>query len=343
MACRASRGTMSTSSSRELCSLSSTRRPRPWRRCDGPASAPSSSRGRSSSDGSRTPGRRGFRSTSTCSSPALTSRPPRTHSPPAATPRRRRFPAILASTMPASGPHSAAFRSSCTGRSSAPTNVGSGRFSQTRPRPRRSQVSIVEIPNEAARCLIVALHAAQHGVGAAQTLHDLERALATAGEDVWVRALELAVAVGAETPFVCRARSHCPRPRAPHRARASVARTDRPRHAGASHLATHRSRLLGTVATPQRPGEGAVPPGEARSGTRVHATPVPRRPQRPARSSLRVPVPTVVAGPLGGPGAALLAEVPATRARQPVARALTKRRQPRSHGQLAAAPVLPLE
>ena len=61
---------------------------------------------------------------------------------------------------------------------------------------------LVEIPNEAARCLIVALHAAQHGAGAAQTLHDLERALTTAGEDVWVRSLELAVAVGAETPFV---------------------------------------------------------------------------------------------------------------------------------------------
>jgi Uncharacterised nucleotidyltransferase len=61
---------------------------------------------------------------------------------------------------------------------------------------------LVEIPNEAARCLIVALHAAQHEVGAPQTLHDLERALTTAGRDVWVRGLELAVAVGAETAFV---------------------------------------------------------------------------------------------------------------------------------------------
>jgi hypothetical protein len=60
----------------------------------------------------------------------------------------------------------------------------------------------VEIPNEAARCLIVALHAAQHGAGATQTLHDLERALATAGEEAWVHALELAVALEAETPFV---------------------------------------------------------------------------------------------------------------------------------------------
>jgi hypothetical protein len=60
----------------------------------------------------------------------------------------------------------------------------------------------VEIPNDAARCLIVALHAAQHGVGAPQTLHDLDRALVTAPEEVWVRALELAVALGAETPFI---------------------------------------------------------------------------------------------------------------------------------------------
>jgi hypothetical protein len=59
----------------------------------------------------------------------------------------------------------------------------------------------VEIPNEAARCLIVALHAAQHGAGASVTLHDLERALETAGTDVWRRGLELAVAVGAEMPF----------------------------------------------------------------------------------------------------------------------------------------------
>ena len=34
-----------------------------------------------------------------------------------------------------------AFRLSCTGRSSAPTNAGSGKFSKTRRRPRRSQVS----------------------------------------------------------------------------------------------------------------------------------------------------------------------------------------------------------
>jgi hypothetical protein len=39
-------------------------------------------------------------------------------------------------------------------------------------------------------------------VGEAQTLHDLERALTSAGEDVWARALELALAVGAERPFV---------------------------------------------------------------------------------------------------------------------------------------------
>jgi Uncharacterised nucleotidyltransferase len=60
----------------------------------------------------------------------------------------------------------------------------------------------VEIPNEAARCLIVALHAAQHGIGDAAIFGDLEKALVTADNDRWLRALELARAVGAETPFV---------------------------------------------------------------------------------------------------------------------------------------------
>ncbi len=38
----------------------------------------------------------------------------------------------------------------------------------------------VEVPNEAARCLVVALHAAHHGVGKDATLYDLERAIAVA-------------------------------------------------------------------------------------------------------------------------------------------------------------------
>ena len=60
----------------------------------------------------------------------------------------------------------------------------------------------LETPKEAARCLIVALHAAQHGAGAAEIVRDLDRALEAAGNDVWERALELARAVRAETPFV---------------------------------------------------------------------------------------------------------------------------------------------
>ena len=59
----------------------------------------------------------------------------------------------------------------------------------------------VEIPNEAARCAIVALHAAQHGIGAQAIFHDLERALAVASTETWRRAAELATAMGGWTPF----------------------------------------------------------------------------------------------------------------------------------------------
>jgi Uncharacterised nucleotidyltransferase len=59
----------------------------------------------------------------------------------------------------------------------------------------------VEILNEAARCLIVALHVAQHGLGNAAILDDLRKALVVAREDRWRTALGLARALDAETPF----------------------------------------------------------------------------------------------------------------------------------------------
>ena len=59
----------------------------------------------------------------------------------------------------------------------------------------------VEVPNEAARCLVVALHAAHHGVGKVATLYDLERAVAIADRTSWERAANLARAVGAEAAF----------------------------------------------------------------------------------------------------------------------------------------------
>ena len=59
----------------------------------------------------------------------------------------------------------------------------------------------VEIPNEAARCAIVALHAAQHGIGEPTIFHDLEKALVVAETDAWARAGELAAALGGWTPF----------------------------------------------------------------------------------------------------------------------------------------------
>ena len=174
----------------------------PWRHCDAPASAPSSSRARSSSDGWRLPGRRGLRSTSTCSLPALISKLPRALSPPRAIPPRSTLPSdpgfdhARVWTAPDRVPIELHW-----------TIVGADErlvWEVLADETETAQIAgeLVEIPNEAARCLIVALHAAQHGDGAAQTLHDLERALTTAGKDVWVRGLELAVAVGAETPFV---------------------------------------------------------------------------------------------------------------------------------------------
>jgi Uncharacterised nucleotidyltransferase len=59
----------------------------------------------------------------------------------------------------------------------------------------------VEIPNEAARCLIVTIHAAQHGVGSEATITDLERALIVGDRAAWVRAAELARAVAGEAGF----------------------------------------------------------------------------------------------------------------------------------------------
>jgi hypothetical protein len=59
----------------------------------------------------------------------------------------------------------------------------------------------VEIPNEAARCLIVALHAAHHGAGVTAIVDDIEKALVVAGTETWRRAFELAAAVGGWTAF----------------------------------------------------------------------------------------------------------------------------------------------
>jgi Uncharacterised nucleotidyltransferase len=59
----------------------------------------------------------------------------------------------------------------------------------------------VEIPNDAARCAIVALHAAQHGVGQRAIFDDLEKALVVADSMTWRRAAELAREMGGWTAF----------------------------------------------------------------------------------------------------------------------------------------------
>ena len=60
---------------------------------------------------------------------------------------------------------------------------------------------MVEVPNEAARCLVVALHAAHHGVDDDDTRYDLERAIVVAGRPSWEQAAELAGQIGAEPAF----------------------------------------------------------------------------------------------------------------------------------------------
>ena len=55
---------------------------------------------------------------------------------------------------------------------------------------------MVEIPNEPARCLIVALHAAHHGAGEEAPLDDLESAISVAPRAAWKRAAALAAATG---------------------------------------------------------------------------------------------------------------------------------------------------
>ena len=59
----------------------------------------------------------------------------------------------------------------------------------------------VEIPNEAARCAIVALHAGQHGIGEPAIFNDLEKALVIVETETWRRALQLATDIGGRTPF----------------------------------------------------------------------------------------------------------------------------------------------
>jgi len=60
---------------------------------------------------------------------------------------------------------------------------------------------MVEVPNEPARCLIVALHAAHHGAGEAGPLEDLESAIAVAPRGAWQRAASLAATTGGEAEF----------------------------------------------------------------------------------------------------------------------------------------------
>jgi len=59
----------------------------------------------------------------------------------------------------------------------------------------------VEIPNEAARCLLVSLHAAHHGAAETAPIYDLQRAVAVAPRGAWTRAVALARELGAERAF----------------------------------------------------------------------------------------------------------------------------------------------
>jgi hypothetical protein len=62
----------------------------------------------------------------------------------------------------------------------------------------RSDVEILPAP---ARCVVLALHAAQHGTAFGRTKDDLERAIARVPTSTWVEAANLARALEAETPM----------------------------------------------------------------------------------------------------------------------------------------------
>jgi hypothetical protein len=59
----------------------------------------------------------------------------------------------------------------------------------------------VSVPGPVGSALIVALHAAQHGIVASKSLDDLERALVVLEPDVWRQAAGLAEELGAAAPF----------------------------------------------------------------------------------------------------------------------------------------------
>jgi hypothetical protein len=61
--------------------------------------------------------------------------------------------------------------------------------------------AMVEVPNEPACCVVVALHAAHHGVAKDATLYDLERAISVADPSSWKYAASLADAAGAIAAF----------------------------------------------------------------------------------------------------------------------------------------------
>jgi len=59
----------------------------------------------------------------------------------------------------------------------------------------------IEVPGEAARCLIVTLHAGAHGAGATWPLRDLTLALERGSEAAWTEAAAMASRLGAGSPF----------------------------------------------------------------------------------------------------------------------------------------------
>jgi hypothetical protein len=59
---------------------------------------------------------------------------------------------------------------------------------------------VVEVPQAPVRALIVALHAAHHGAGAARPIEDLRRAIRQVPLDTWISAMAIAERLNAEAP-----------------------------------------------------------------------------------------------------------------------------------------------
>ena len=192
-----------------------------------------------------------------------------------------------------------AYRSRFTGRSSGPTRAEVWDVLSHETETAVLLGDEVEIPNEAARCVIVALHAAQHGIGQPVIFHDLEKALVIAGVETWRRAFELATAIGGSTPFTGALSLTPPGRELLARTRRDRARARRAAGSELAHACTDLARLLLPGTAARGSSEGGLPGLEARALPGVHASALSACAQEAAGAGDRLRDATVLACSLG--------------------------------------------